>query len=73
MRAAVASAARLKPYDGGEQTSRSWAGAAYGGEEGVAGQVRKVGAEAAIALEWRMLRELLRWGARIGGVHGQAR
>ena len=48
----------------------SWAGASYGGEEGVLGQVREVGAEAVAALDGRMLCELLRWEGRFGGVHG---
>lgn len=71
MRATVASAARLKPYGDDEHTWDAAAGSTYGGEEGIAGQVRKVGAETvaigsgdSLSVDGRVRRELvsaLRW------------
>jgi hypothetical protein len=77
IRAAVASAARPKPCNDSEPSNvtSAWAGAAYGGKEGVSRQLGEIGAEtesvALAGLEGCMLCELLRWGRWFGGVHGQ--
>ena len=81
MRAAVASAARPKPYIGRKHMSMSYRGRqrrqTHGGKERVASQLCEVGAKAIATLSGRMLCELLRWvrrdGIWVGRVHKERR
>lgn len=81
MRAAVASAARPKPYSDRKHMSMSFRGRqrqqTHGSKERVASQLGEIGAEAIATLSGRMLCELLRWvwrdGIWVGRVHKERR